>query len=117
MGSRYLISKARVREYAFLEWTTTETLQLQRAGYQGMGSGTWLGHTEAIPRTATGEELGNLPLSYSMPGGDCINSTNWQPTASQLVPMDCVSFDDLLEPISSLSGTQLSPATKGTGSS
>lgn len=51
-------------EYRALEWAATETLQLQRAGYQGMGSGTWSGHADAIPRTRPGEVLGNLPLAY-----------------------------------------------------
>lgn len=93
-----LYRKHRYREYAYLEWTTTETLQLQRIGFQGMGSGTWLGCTQAIPRTATGETLGNLPLSYSMPDGDSTDGIHRQLTASQLKSMDRISFDDLLEP-------------------
>lgn len=87
-------------EYTYLEWTTTETLQLQRTSYQGIGSGTWLGQTEAIPRTTTGEKLANLPLSYSIPGGDSINRNNLHPSVAQL-----------LESESSLVGTDSSKST------
>lgn len=95
-------------EYTYLEWTTTETLQLQRTSYQGIGSGTWLGQTEAIPRTATGEKLANLPLSYCA----SINRNNLHPSVAQMVSLDRVSLDDLLlESESSLVGTDLSKST------
>jgi hypothetical protein len=56
------------KEYAYLEWAATETLQLQRAGYQGLGSGTWSGYTDSIPKTQPGEILGNIPRSYALDG-------------------------------------------------
>lgn len=55
--------------YASLEWATTESLQLQRAAYQGIGSGTWTGHLDAIPVTKSDELMGDLPHVYdSQPG-------------------------------------------------
>lgn len=99
-------------EYTYLEWTTTETLQLQRAGYQGIGSGTWLGHTGAIPRTTTGEKLGNLPCYYFTPGGNSVNGTNLQPPVSQIGPMGRVSLDDLLlESEPSIINSEVSPSS------
>lgn len=99
-------------EYTYLEWTTTETLQLQRTSYQGIGSGTWLGQTEAIPRTTTGENLANLPLSYSIPGGDPSNQNNLQQPVSQMASMERVSLDDLLVGSeSSVIGIESSPST------
>lgn len=53
------------KHYTFLEWSTNETLQLQRLAYQGLGSGSWSGYADAIPTTQPGEELGNLPLAYA----------------------------------------------------
>lgn len=103
-------------EYTYLEWTTTETLQLQRTSYQGIGSGTWLGHTEAIPRTTTGENLANLPLSYSIRGGDPSNQNNLQKPVSQMASMECVSLDDLLlESESSVIDIDSSPSTMSKG--
>lgn len=60
----------RYKEYAFLEWTANETLQLQRAAFQGIDSGTWAGFTDAIPTTRKGEVLADLTLSYREPRGD-----------------------------------------------
>ncbi|PHH84688.1 hypothetical protein CDD83_1541 [Cordyceps sp. RAO-2017] len=54
----------RRRRYPFLEWAANETLQLQRAAYQGIGSGSWAGFTDDIPRARRGEPLANLPRHY-----------------------------------------------------
>ncbi|POS74473.1 hypothetical protein DHEL01_v207137 [Diaporthe helianthi] len=51
-------------DYARLEWATPESLQLQRAAYQGIGSGTWTGHFDAIPVTKPKEYLSDLPRTY-----------------------------------------------------
>lgn len=62
-----LYHRRKYGEYTYLEWAATETLQLQRASYQGIGSGTWFGHTKTVPMTRRGEMLGNLPMYYSEP--------------------------------------------------
>lgn len=47
--------------YARLEWTATETLQLQRMAHEELGyGGKWRGAAEAVPVTAPGELLGLL---------------------------------------------------------
>ncbi|RDA94691.1 hypothetical protein CP533_6797 [Ophiocordyceps camponoti-saundersi (nom. inval.)] len=51
--------------YAFLEWTTNETLQLQRAAYQGIQPGTWKGYTDAVPKTQDDEILPDLTRTYA----------------------------------------------------
>lgn len=51
--------------YARLEWAVTETLQLQRAAYQGLGTGEWRGYTDAVPTTEAGDLMGNLAHSYT----------------------------------------------------
>lgn len=55
-------------QYEYLEWTATETLQLQRLAYQGIKSGTWSGYTDSVPMTKPCEILGDLPASYQDPG-------------------------------------------------
>ncbi|RDA91347.1 hypothetical protein CP533_0030 [Ophiocordyceps camponoti-saundersi (nom. inval.)] len=50
--------------YTYLEWTANETLQLQRAAYQGVGSGTWTGLTKDVPKTRDGETLVDLTTVY-----------------------------------------------------
>ncbi|PHH75183.1 hypothetical protein CDD82_4547 [Ophiocordyceps australis] len=53
------------KKHQFLEWTTNETLQLQRAAYQGIGSGTWRGFTDTVPTTRHNTNLANLALFHS----------------------------------------------------
>lgn len=60
----FLYRRKKIAGYARLEWATTESLQLQRAAYQGISSGTWTGHFDAIPITASDEIMGDLPHSY-----------------------------------------------------
>lgn len=43
--------------YAYLEWASTETLQLQRMAFQGVKSGTWSGYTSAVPTTVPSGEI------------------------------------------------------------
>lgn len=50
--------------YIRLEWTANEILQLQRAAYEGLGTGKWTGRNESIPTTGPGELMGDLPTSY-----------------------------------------------------
>lgn len=49
--------------YALLEWTTNETLQLQRLAYEGHGLGMWSRATKSVPVTQPGEYLGVLDIS------------------------------------------------------
>ncbi len=51
------------RPYANLEWTSNETLQLQRLAHEGIGLGAWSGTTETVPVTERGEHLGVLDIS------------------------------------------------------
>lgn len=52
-------------EYSYLEWASTETLQLQKMAFQGVKSGTWSGSARSIPTTAqAGEPMANLPFAY-----------------------------------------------------
>ncbi|RDA88275.1 hypothetical protein CP532_0299 [Ophiocordyceps camponoti-leonardi (nom. inval.)] len=64
-----LLERKRMK-YTYLEWVSNETLQLQRAAYQGIGSGSWEGLTDSVPRTSRGEKLADLPLHYTRAGGD-----------------------------------------------
>lgn len=45
--------------YAYLEWVSSETLQLQRMAFQGVNSGSakWTGHTSMIPTTSSLQEM------------------------------------------------------------
>lgn len=51
--------------HPYLEWTANETLQLQRAAYEGLGSGTWTGLGSEIPKTERGEKLSDLTARYT----------------------------------------------------
>lgn len=63
-----LYDRRKYREYTYLEWYTSETLQLQRMAFEGMNSGTWSGYTDTIPRTKQGEILGSLVSSAGAAG-------------------------------------------------
>lgn len=60
----WLYRRRNLKEYAYLEWTANETLQLQRMAYQGVGSGHWSRYTNRIPMTEAGDMLADLPRSY-----------------------------------------------------
>ncbi|KAF9636464.1 hypothetical protein BFW01_g7360 [Lasiodiplodia theobromae] len=50
-------------QYARLEWTATETLQLQRLAHEELGfGGAWTGAAETVPVTAPGELLAMLDV-------------------------------------------------------
>lgn len=49
--------------YRRLEWTTNETLQLQRLAHEELGFGTWTRTEGDYPITAPGEQLAILDLS------------------------------------------------------
>lgn len=67
----FFVLKRLYREHTFLEWTADETLQLQRAAYQGIGSGDWVGYTDAVPTTQGTETLADLAHSYKdAPSGE-----------------------------------------------
>ncbi|PFH62622.1 hypothetical protein XA68_12696 [Ophiocordyceps unilateralis] len=55
--------------YTYLEWTANETLQLQRAAYQGIRSGTWTGFTKEVPKTKKGETLLHLTSLHTRTNG------------------------------------------------
>lgn len=54
--------------YTHLERQSDQVLQLQRAAYQGIGSGTWLGFAGAVPRTERVEALADLSGHYQEAG-------------------------------------------------
>ncbi|KAH8886884.1 hypothetical protein GQ53DRAFT_874475 [Thozetella sp. PMI_491] len=58
----YLERRHKYKSYELLEWQTGETLQLQRLGYQGLGTSTWSHGTDSIPLTKAGEILESLAL-------------------------------------------------------
>ncbi|KAI0019667.1 hypothetical protein F4780DRAFT_745194 [Xylariomycetidae sp. FL0641] len=60
--SRYLHRRG-YKQYAYLEWTTNSTLQLQRLAHEELGLGTWSGCTEAIPVTDGAALLGCLDIT------------------------------------------------------
>lgn len=64
-----LYRRKNYEEYTYLDWTATGTLQLQRVGYQGLGSGMWSGYTDTIPRTQPGDIMEDMPRSYPVRGG------------------------------------------------
>lgn len=60
----WLYRRRNLKEYAYLEWTVNETLQLQRMAYQGLASGHWSRYTDRIPLAEPGDTLANLAGSY-----------------------------------------------------
>lgn len=60
----WLYRRRNLKEYAYLEWTANETLQLQRMAYQGLSSGHWSHYTDRIPLAEPGDTLANLAGSY-----------------------------------------------------
>lgn len=111
-----LYRRRRYREYTFLEWSASETLQLQRIGFQGVGSGTWSGYMDNIPRTKGGEVLTGLALEYPLEadGSDgaraSLEKTDSSMTgaggaASRDEEADVASLDDLLDTSESQNGS------------
>lgn len=76
----WLYRRRNLKEYAYLEWTANETLQLQRMAYQGLESGHWSRYTDRIPLREPGEILSDLARSYPLDkkkgnGIEQVNST------------------------------------------
>lgn len=61
-----LVRRRKYEEYKYLEWTGNETLQLQRMAYQGLGSESWSGYTDSVPKTRPGYFLADLHVEYSV---------------------------------------------------
>ena len=51
----YLHHKQKYKQYAYLEWVTNESLQLQRLAHEELGWGTW-SHTEGPVPIVHGRE-------------------------------------------------------------
>jgi hypothetical protein len=49
--------------YKNLEWTTNDTLQLQRLAHEALGKGTWTGAQQNYPKTKAGEVLATLDVT------------------------------------------------------
>lgn len=112
-----LYRRRKYREYTFLEWTASETLQLQRIGFQGVGSGTWSGYTDSIPRTKQDEALTALALEYPLeadgsdggrgsPEKTNVSMTGAGGTVSRDEETDVASLDDLLDASGSQNGLE-----------
>lgn len=104
-----LYNRRKYQEYTYLEWAASETLQLQRIGFQGTNAGTWTGCTDAVPVTKSGEILPSLALQYSSSNteigseigkvsteakGEMVSTSN---SANGERDEDSVSLDDLLD--------------------
>lgn len=103
-----LYQRRKYQEYTYLEWAASETLQLQRIGFQGINAGTWSGCTDSVPRTEPGEILTSLAVEYSSNNesnvgtGRTSNKANGDQTAASNsanrdLQADAVSLDDLLD--------------------
>lgn len=62
----WLYRRWSLKEYAYLEWTANQTLQLQRMAYQGLASGQWSHITDRIPLTERDNMLADLARSYTL---------------------------------------------------
>lgn len=49
--------------FAYLEWVTNDTFQLQRLAHEELGCGRWESGADDIPRTAMGDRLALLDVS------------------------------------------------------
>ncbi|KAJ2977882.1 hypothetical protein NUW58_g7671 [Xylaria curta] len=61
--SRMLYKKWGYQTFAYLEWNTNTTLQLQRLAHEQLGFGTWSKGADEIPITEAGNLLGCLDIS------------------------------------------------------
>jgi hypothetical protein len=50
-------------DYAYAEWQAGSTLQLQRLAQEGVGAGTWINATDAVPTTSPGDTLAVVDLT------------------------------------------------------
>ena len=58
----YLHRKRQYGQYAYLEWVTNESLQLQRLAHEEIGWGTWSRTEGPVPIVQEGQELACLDL-------------------------------------------------------
>lgn len=94
----FLYRRKKIAEYARLEWATTDSLQLQRAAYQGIGSGTWTGCLDVVPMTESGELMGDLPHSYhTRTGSSCADQAKLDVQKPNLAPMSEESNQSAVE--------------------
>ena len=56
-------SRTRLGTYSRLEWTTNQTLQLQRLAHEELGLGTWTRVADDCPITLPGELLASIDIS------------------------------------------------------
>ncbi|KAM7189076.1 hypothetical protein V8F20_010284 [Naviculisporaceae sp. PSN 640] len=54
--------RGKYNSYAYYEWVSNSTFQLQRLAHQGVGAGEWSGATDDIPITRAGDRLAVLDL-------------------------------------------------------
>jgi hypothetical protein len=59
----YLRRRHHYKIYTQMEWTTNETLQLQRLGQETAGWGTWSDCSRSVPTTSSAVEMSGLDLS------------------------------------------------------
>ncbi|RDA88405.1 hypothetical protein CP532_5561 [Ophiocordyceps camponoti-leonardi (nom. inval.)] len=81
----FLSRRRNPKGYTFLERQSYQLLQLQRAAYQGIRSGTWEGFTGAVPRTKGVEVLADLASWYGdgeSRGGEKMNDAGVSPVQS-----------------------------------
>lgn len=63
--------------YSYVEWASTETLQLQRMAFQSVKSGKWSGSVSSIPITSqAGEVMANLLSEYPLDEVRCEKPTS-----------------------------------------
>ncbi|PFH60604.1 hypothetical protein XA68_10660 [Ophiocordyceps unilateralis] len=80
-------------KFTYLEWSDGQTLQLQRAAYQGIGCGTWTGYTDAVPTTKRDEILADLYTAYTDP---CHDERTEEGNNSLMPSASAMSGDDTL---------------------
>jgi hypothetical protein len=59
----FLSIRRKDKQYATLEWTTNESLQLHRLAHQELEMGNWSGCSDHVPMTEPDDLLANLDIS------------------------------------------------------
>ncbi|KAI0016634.1 hypothetical protein F4780DRAFT_669738 [Xylariomycetidae sp. FL0641] len=94
--SELLYRRLGFKKYAHLEWTANSTLQLQRLAHEGLGFGSWLKGTGAIPVTGPADLLGCLDLEN--PEHPVIHQYLPEPNSSKESQASCESLQGPTEP-------------------
>lgn len=115
------------RQYAHLEWTTNNFMQLQRLVHEELGLGTWSQCADLIPTTKSAEVLGSLDIAdiqhpvislaqKQQSAGSCERHTSAEPQGSTDLAVEA-GTDSLttLEPEESLPGIAMEPVTPRDG--